>query len=870
MSLHRLLAFLLTSLLFANALRAQPLPEGARLRLGSGGLLLPELDAAALSPDGQYLAHANTLGCQIYERRTLEVIARLPGEKFLSVGGQLLGFNPDGRSLVYGVARRLIVATIPDGKIVREIELPGKGNLLDLAPAFSADGKFLTLRSRLGNQPVAAAHVWELATGRALEPLPLLPNALGATTALSSDGKMLAAFGHGQPAEKGKAPRPQSELQLFEVASGKELRRIAVKPGRGYGAALAFAPDGQTLAFSGQALAVADEVVGSRLYDVSTGQMRHQLAGRIASRIALLRYSGDGKRLVAVDGRGQTQVWSTSDGQPLKIPDTPLARPLDLALPGPDAILVLGLRGDTLTWWDPTAGKDIVPHEGHFAPVRALAFAPSGRSLISASGDGLVLSWDPATGAVQRRLDISDVRETYPAVYGPRRDVALSGEARFAALGGRSGGYHFRLWDLNAGKVVCELKAVELGFVPHLSFAADGSRLAAVNNKGKVLSWETATGEQRFMLGPLARKEIADARQLALSPDGSRLALALTDYDFKLRQITAQCPVFELPTGRKVCDAWAVDGFGLQVLAFAPDGRYFAGGDTVVAPGAQMEQVAHLFGAASGKAVKRLSARTGKGGVTAIALSPDGRSLAVAAYLARTVTDLRGNKGGVTICVWELASGGVRYQFHGHSGRVDALAFSPDGALLASGSADTTVLLWDTSGRPAAPAVFAAKEAEEAWSALAAPDAAVALPAMTRLLGSPAEAVALLKAKLRAVPGAPLDETKVPQWLADLDSPAFARRDAAAKALEQYGYRAEPALRKAQLEVASLEVRRRVTDLLERSERRALDLRETRALEVLERLGGADAQALLQALAAGDATALLTQEAQKVLARMRR
>src|SRR5207302_477594 len=58
-----------------------------------------------------------------------------------------------------------------------------------------------------------------------------------------------------------------------------------------------------------------------------------------------------------------------------------------------------------------------------------------------------------------------------------------------------------------------------------------------------------------------------------------------------------------------------------------------------------------------------------------------------------------------TVRLWEVASGQVRAQFEGHTGQVSALAFSPDDNTLATGSGDTTVLIWDLRGHhPLAPA----------------------------------------------------------------------------------------------------------------------------------------------------------------------
>ena len=69
------------------------------------------------------------------------------------------------------------------------------------------------------------------------------------------------------------------------------------------------------------------------------------------------------------------------------------------------------------------------------------------------------------------------------------------------------------------------------------------------------------------------------------------------------------------------------------------------------------------------------------GDVLAAAFSPDGHVLATAIDQA--------------VCLWQVAEGRQLTTDRGHTGWVQALAFSPDGALLASGSHDQTIRLWD-------------------------------------------------------------------------------------------------------------------------------------------------------------------------------
>ena len=116
----------------------------------------------------------------------------------------------------------------------------------------------------------------------------------------------------------------------------------------------------------------------------------------------------------------------------------------------------------------------------------------------------------------------------------------------------------------------------------------------------------------------------------------------------------------------------------------------------------------------------------------------------------------------------------------------------------------------------------------------------------------------------------PEDTKRIEQLLADLDSDAFAEREAASRELIRLRYRVGPLLRKALRNKPTLEVRRRLEAILVEPNRPSIEaLRTLRAIAVLERIGTPEAQRILEKLAGG-ADAPETREAQAALQRLNR
>src|SRR5262249_33515119 len=158
------------------------------------------------------------------------------------------------------------------------------------------------------------------------------------------------------------------------------------------------------------------------------------------------------------------------------------------------------------------------------------------------------------------------------------------------------------------------------------------------------------------------------------------------------------------------------------------------------------------------------------------------------------------------------------------------------------------------------------------WTALSDPDPAVARPAVERLVHHPVVAIGLLKARFVPPPGpAPAD---VPALVRDLGSDEFAVREAASKKLADLGESAGPALGGRGGAGEAGEVRRRAGARLGQLSPRGKwpvggdRLRGARAIEVLERVGTAEARELLAAWRDQTGDVRLAAEAGLALARL--
>ena len=303
-------------------------------------------------------------------------------------------------------------------------------------------------------------------------------------------------------------------------------------------------------------------------------------------------------------------------------------------------------------------------------PVRGwdVSFSPDGKFLAVGWANDQVDLWNVAARRLIRTLtDPGEVGDAYVA-FSPVRNL-------LAATSGRK---VVTLYDLDSGRESELWRApvpIKWG-VNRLAFAQDGTKLAIYAASGSdnfpdeawVIDVSTSRIESRH--STQKRGGVGHIGGIQLSPDGKRLYLTIAGE--RRGRYSIQC--LDLATDRELWQTeWLTDSQGLSALALSPDGRVLASGSGFNDP------TIRIWDAETGRLLHTLDGHTRW--VCKLVYSQDGRDLISAA------TDQ-------TIRFWDTDTWTETRVLRGHRDEVHAVAISDTAQLVASASKDGDLNVW--------------------------------------------------------------------------------------------------------------------------------------------------------------------------------
>ncbi len=335
--------------------------------------------------------------------------------------------------------------------------------------------------------------------------------------------------------------------------------------------------------------------------------------------------------------------------------------------------------------------------QGHRDVVNYAAYSADGARIITCDHDGRVRVWDARNGAMLHEMIVWDEFV---------HRVLWSGDGALLIVATRS--ERTIIYDAHTFEALRELA----GYAPALT--PDGRTLALATKHGEIIVlYDPLTGEALHAYPRLPKHQI----HLAFSPDGTRLAAAADDGCVRVWALYGEAPLWSSPP---------VHLPSARYVDFSPDGAY------VLTAGADRRAI--LWDAASGKQRQRFEGH--EAGLTAAEFLPSGRHILTASkdrtlriWDAQTgretarhggfssplefavlspdgtefITHMDSSIGHMAAVVRPIIPLEERNTLRGHSGPVNAVDFSPDDRLLASGAGswryedDDRIMLWNTA-----------------------------------------------------------------------------------------------------------------------------------------------------------------------------
>ncbi len=657
-----------------------PLPAGAITRCGTIRLRSPhDIDRVALSPDGKFLVTDNSYsGLLLWDATTGLLIRELPTVLYRRrltppqpnryndpVSEQVVAmtFLDDSRHLrVFtrnGVIRDCDVAEARWGEPLAWTRNPGADEDDFAHWILSRD------QTHFAYVPSSQPYRVEVFTLGQETPIVEIRDEKfgewGRTCAFSPDNRLLAIR------------LDDSTIKVWDVGTGRAVRTYSGPDLRLLN--FAYSPDGRSLAAvfapKSDSLRLGIPNLTLLAWDVDTGKERFRTTdwdGYIAG------YSRDGSKILCIAG-SVVRIVDAASGNPMgqlaghgQVDWVGFAISVD-----GEHIATAGGRDSSVIIWDLKTRKPTLDFDAPRGSVATVAFSPDGKTLFSGNTtERVCYLWDAGTGRCLHKLPTP----TFLGFGVIPLTAAFTPDGRHILVGygirGTNRATHWtaRLWRVKDGRPVRDFGGHTDG-VHQVLVSPDGKHFvirdgqSSLTARVKVRVWDAWSGALKKEMDWVDR---GNCMQLAYTGGGELIGVASLPgavsevTNFSSGQITAK---------------WGAPSRAFAT-AISPDGSLLATQEY----GGTLGSHIVIRRTATGEAVSILQTIY-PGAQDCMVFSPDGKRIAL------------GPLTGDDVVLFDTATGRPTRSMKGHKGGILAIAFSPDGRLLATGSRDTTVLIWD-------------------------------------------------------------------------------------------------------------------------------------------------------------------------------
>jgi WD40 repeat protein len=346
----------------------------------------------------------------------------------------------------------------------------------------------------------------------------------------------------------------------------------------------------------------------------------------------------------------------------------------------------LARAGSSVRIWDAGSGADACPLPGHRGGVVSLAVAGDGATVVSAGGDLTVRGWDPATGREKWRAEypqVMTVRAVTPntvavaeswtgaAVAAPLLDMATGAARRLPGAMGQERPQPPGVFDGVTRDSI-------------LACAPDGKSAVTLDRERPALRlWSWPAGELQATLPIEAPGELVfdRCRDVAFTPDGMKLVALIFYTERMIRQgsraspdhypylerwdVAARKRIDRSDLGPRITPSFVANRSRLLVVREGAEVRDAVSGElqTTLVPG-EGQRLDFIYG-------------------HSVALSPDGRTLAVGA----------GWEEDGSVHLFDLKTGRVRATLRRTDRAFQEVAYLPNDCVVSGGS---TAMVWKT------------------------------------------------------------------------------------------------------------------------------------------------------------------------------